>query len=681
MKNFNSRSEGWSFSTFVENFVGATKLPANMLTAAAFVLAGVFTVNTAQAFDSTVTGVSSRKGSAKQNGEIERRAYSKMAGSATQSVSAQQLPAPRKTIRIEAEACLAISSEADAFELKDSASSGGSCLAVAGGASFDLQVDVPQLLRYQISLVGATPYGTSIEVQLISETRKITLAKTLMPVTGSWKDYQATDELSIALPAGRHTLRFRNRGKGLKVDYVTFSAGTLDDVDVERLAMNDGPDINPLKGFNTGWWRDDDYASVGFQYIEWGRFEPNDDEFDWDYVENHVLNRAGTSGRHFILQFCVDWDNWDARQPSGDSHYKGPSWLMERVGENRGPAFPDQPNSRISRATRYNHPQFIAEASEAIKALLDHYRDDPRTFVIQVGVLGYWGEWHTFPRTDWGPNDQTKKAILDSYMDNLGVDGLTQVRYPDEPVNHPRQRMGYTNGSVTPTPHGYDFGKAIAAGELWRNGPVGGEWPPSVEHKYWKNFFETSEGKRFLTQGGYSTVMVPEAKEIAAELPGWKKDERFMEMHRSLGYKFCVDTVRHLHSSDASHGTHFEIELSNRGIAPFYKDWQVQMALIDAETQREVDVIDLETDLRDLGPSETTTLAASSDAFLDPQKTYQLAIRMIQPQADEKKPAAWKLDARNTYIVLANEIDVMPGVWNDYNALQGGWNVLQRLAR
>ena len=43
---------------------------------------------------------------------------------------------------------------------------------------------------------------------------------------------------------------------------------------------NDGSYKNLLKDWNAGWWKDCDYASVGFQYIKWKVFEPTDDNFD-----------------------------------------------------------------------------------------------------------------------------------------------------------------------------------------------------------------------------------------------------------------------------------------------------------------------------------------------------------------------------------------------------------------
>lgn len=537
---------------------------------------------------------------------------------------------------------------------------------------FEMEVNVPRMSNYGISLRTASPIGTQIEVQRVDESGELkSLAKISVPNTRSWKTYTDTQIVTLSLPAGVQTLRFTNLIEGANVDYLTFSAGTNDEVVTARPAVNEGPDINPLKGFGSGWWRNDDYASVGFQYIEWGQFEPKDDEFDWDYVEE-VLNREGTQGRHFILQFAVDWD-W--REPV-DANYLGPEWLLDRVGEHRGTADPDDPDSRPMRATRYNEPVFIEEATEAIKALIDRYKEDPRTYVLQVGLLGFWGEWHTFPREDWGPTRFTKSAILEAYSKNLGADGLTQARYPDDPAVPPRPGMGYTNGSVTTTEHGYEFGEAIAENELWKNGPIGGEWPPNVDPEHWKRFFLTEEGEFFIKQARYSTILVPEAKEIKEKLPEWKQEDRFMNMHRQMGYNFQIENVRHLVSVDQSGQTHIEVDLHNCGIAPFYEDWSVQLAVIQSDTSEVIEPIEIETDLRKLAPGESVTLAGSCAEKLDPRLNYQIGLRVLQPGADETKDAPWNLNARNVYIVLANDVDVIDGEWDDKNALKGGWNLL-----
>gem|GEM_PF-2115664 len=541
---------------------------------------------------------------------------------------------------------------------------------------FELEINVPQMRNFRLSLRAASPTGTKIEIQSISTSGSmVPLATVAVPKTGSWARYEDTEEVTISLPAGVQTLRFNNKVDGANIDYLTFTVGSEDDIATTRPAANSGPRVNPLKGFNSGWWRpDDDYASVGFQYIHWRKFEPNDDDFRKDYVES-VLERAGSKNRHFIIQFVVDWAGWG----NVDENYVGPDWLLERVGENRGTADPDDPNSRPMRATRYDDPVFIAEASEAIEKLFEFYRNDERNFVIQVGILGFWGEWHTFPRLDWSPTKFTKHAILDTYIKNLGPDGLTQVRYPSEPLNVPQPRMGYTNGSATLTDHGYEFGDAVMKGQLWKHGPVGGEWPPNVKPKHWKRFFQTEEGEFFINQARYSTMMIPEHKEIIEHLPGWTEDGLFMKMHRLMGYNFQVKDVHHLATLGKTSQTLIEVELHNAGIAPFYKNWDVQLALLNAQTAEVVDLIKVDTDLRDLGPTETTVLSGTSSAKLNPAVSYQIGLRILQPGADQDKAAHWKLDARNVYVVLANDIQVLNGSWNDNNALEGGWNILDNI--
>ncbi len=504
----------------------------------------------------------------------------------------------------------------------------------------ELKVDVPQMLNYTLSLQTASREGSQFEISVVeAEGKETLLAKLDVPKTGAWEKYVSSQDLTISLPSGVHTLRFKNLDGGTNIDYFTFSAGDRDAVVTSRPATTAGPDINPLKGFKSGWRREnDDYASVGYQYIEWGKLEPEDDVFDWDYVEE-VLSRSGSRGRHLILQMVVDWDDWHNQEPEGDSHYKGPGWLLDQVGENRGPAFPADPNSRISRATRYDDPGFIEEATEAIEALLKHYRDDPRMFVFQAGVVGFRGEWHNDPREDWSPNASTKAAILNAYLKHLGTDGLTQIPYPDEPAVEPRASLGYTNGSATLTDNGLTFGAAIAKKKLWKNGPISGEWPANVEAEYWDQFFNSEAGKSLIDQGRYSTLLVPELKEIRKVLPDYRFNERFKKMHRQMGYNFQVKAVRHLVAVDDSGLTHLEVDLHNAGIAPFYKNWDVQLAILKADNAEPFDIIGIDIDLRKLGPGETVRIAGSSNKELDRAWTIKLVFEFFNPvRTNQRKP-------------------------------------------
>ncbi|MFK7961721.1 MAG: DUF4832 domain-containing protein [Phycisphaerales bacterium] len=455
------------------------------------------------------------------------------------------------------------------------------------------------------------------------------------------------------------------------------ATGPTPGVVVHRPTPTAGPDINPLKGWNSGWWRDESFASVGFQYLKWGEFEPTDDEFDWDYVED-VIGRPGSRDRHVILRLYTDWA-WN--QPI-ENNYDGPAWLLPQTGEFVGHANPGDPNSPMLRATKYNDPIFIAEAQEAIQALLERFQNDPRVFVVQAGMIGFWGEWHTFPRNDWKPTDATKASIFTAYTDALGPDLQLQVRYPDEAAVVPQSGVGYHNDYASPTPHGYDFGIEVAAHALWRNGPIGGEWPPGLDTDAFVRMFETDEGLDLIEQAGFSTLLPPGLDTIAETLPGWTPDGRFMDMHRRFGYTFQVREARHRVAAGvagiAAPGmrAHVDVDLANVGIAPFYRDWTVELALIDAATGAIVDRIDTEVDIRELGAGETMRISAVSGAALDAGRTYRIGLRIMQPEADKPKGEPWALLARNVYVVVANELDVIPGAWDGSHALQGGWNIV-----
>ena len=91
---------------------------------------------------------------------------------------------------------------------------------------------------------------------------------------------------------------------------------------------NEGPYQNPLKGWSSGWWEDYDYASVGFQYIKWKDFEPNNGEYNFNYIED-VIDRPGSRGRHLILRLYTDWH--------GENEFSdaGPNWLYNELGVKR----------------------------------------------------------------------------------------------------------------------------------------------------------------------------------------------------------------------------------------------------------------------------------------------------------------------------------------------------------
>ena len=211
---------------------------------------------------------------------------------------------------------------------------------------------------------------------------------------------------------------------------------------------NNGPYKNPMKGWNTGWWKDYDYASVGFQYIKWKDFESTNDSFNYDYIEE-VINRPGSAGRHVILRLYTDW--------YGDNEISdgGPDWLYDQIGVER---LRDENGKYI---TNFNNEKYLSEAKEAINALSLRYDSDPRIYAFQIGLIGYWGEWHSYGYSgNFYLTDETKNKILTFYKDNFQNKKL-MGRYPwKEPLKSTGD-IGFHNDYFGPVPHSDEFDEAI----------------------------------------------------------------------------------------------------------------------------------------------------------------------------------------------------------------------------
>jgi hypothetical protein len=420
---------------------------------------------------------------------------------------------------------------------------------------------------------------------------------------------------------------------------------------------------NPLKGFNSGWWNDFDYATVGFQYLSWKEFEPLNGGFDFDAVEA-VLDRPGTKGKHFILRLYCDWFG-----ESKDSN-AGPKWLYSDFGVAR------LENTDGKYVTNFNDPNFIKQAIEAIEVLAAHYDDDPRVYAFEIGILGYWGEWHTFGfGENFSINENSKNQIVNTYKDTFS-NAKIMGRYPWREPLASIGGIGFHNDFFGPYAHSDEFNEAVDIKNKWLEGPIGGEAPPEFEGPQAIEVFGTTRGIEIIEKGHYSTM---QAYSPCISSPDSEICKGFMKMHRKMGYNFQIENalfpIRLLQSEELT----IKVNLTNIGVAPVYYDWDVQFALFHQDEQP-ITIYEVDYILSHALPGESFSLSASTPINVVDKGEYKLGLRIIQPGADQPKTNSWKLDARNTYILFSNELPVILGTWNTNHALLGGWSILGTLS-
>jgi hypothetical protein len=427
---------------------------------------------------------------------------------------------------------------------------------------------------------------------------------------------------------------------------------------------NSGPSKNPHKGWNSGWWNQFEEASVGFQYIAWKDFEPINNQFDFAKIEE-IINRPGSAGTHFVLRLYCDWAPSDANSDC-------PAWLYSQVGVKR------LKGDGGTSITDYNDPNYLSEAVQAIQALANHYDGDPRVHAFQLGVLGYWGEWHTsgfkMNGVSYTISDTAKNTILNTYKTSF-TKAKIQGRYPWlEPLTS-TGGIGFHNDYFVPNNgHSDSFDTTLSAGGQWLNGPVGGEAPPrdnAVIPAETQALLATSKGDSMIATGHYST-MAPGAYRATA---GSTYYDGYMKLHRMMGYNYQIESVNFADTLSRSATMSIQLMAKNIGVAPIYYDWQVQFALLNSQDDP-VMLAPISFRLATVKPGESFTLATNLFPANVSPGNYRLAVRMIQPGADVAKTGPWKLDARNAYILFANDLPTLAGSWRTDNALKGEWSVL-----
>lgn len=235
---------------------------------------------------------------------------------------------------------------------------------------------------------------------------------------------------------------------------------------------------NPLRGFLTSpdWMFDGKpeapglTSSLEYYLIGLDRIIDGPDSFaGFDTYLEPRLERTASKSRHAVLRFVLD-------VPDRPSHV--PQYLIDGgLGFNwyeayGGGASPDYSDENLLSALA----SFIAEFGR-------RYDGDPRVGFIQAGLLGFWGEWHTYTPENGEEGwitAQAKNRVLNAFDEAFGRTKI-QARVP----TRKRARSGKKFGL-----HDDSFAFATLDGEA--NGGVGVRWffwPKVVRAKYddfWK---------------------------------------------------------------------------------------------------------------------------------------------------------------------------------------------------
>jgi hypothetical protein len=324
---------------------------------------------------------------------------------------------------------------------------------------------------------------------------------------------------------------------------------------------------NPLKGFMTSYaWGEpatDFPDQMEFMYLSMADlWNASGDTLETGLEPRLVA--AAARGHHAVLRVYIDYPNSESGLPD---------YLTESVSctpyEDYGSGCsPD-----------YDQPELVEAMLGLIAAMGARYDGDPRLGAVQVGLLGFWGEWHTYPYTDWFPSDETQAAVLSGYDTAFET---TQLQVRRAAANSVDLRIGFHDDSFAYSTVGeVDWFfvpglEAAGAEDRWQEVAIGGELRPELQ----ASVFSDDYLPGLYAQDMVECIDATHASYLLnyyafnGDGTGYTGDDRTRaeESALHLGYQFEIHSAQVV-ATGLSEGTveaSLTIELGQTGVAPFY---------------------------------------------------------------------------------------------------------------
>ena len=387
-----------------------------------------------------------------------------------------------------------------------------------------------------------------------------------------------------------------------------------------NLVHTPAPADNPLKGFFP--YRGDQREAFPHS-MEWSYFPLNelmDGPFSFTFEKNFepALDDIASRRHQAVLRVMVDYPS----KPTGVPKFLLDAGLkMQKYSDYGGGRSPDWSDERLVRTFE----TFIAEFGR-------RYDGDPRIGFITIGLLGFWGEWHTYPHEDWFPSERIQNRILAAYLKAFQKTRLL-MRYPA--ADGVKLPIGFHDDSFAfstlPTIDWHFLSRLADTKTLdrWKTQPIGGELRPELQKAFWK--LQRPRGLKcedfdVCVEKTHCSWLLNQVL-FNKRLPD-DEYERAIAAARKLGYELHASAMR-ITSQGSEPGILVTLAVENHGVAPFYYNWPVIIRFAGSGHES----FDLTTSwkLRELAPGRKANWSqVIRDARLKPG-SYSVSLRVPNP--------------------------------------------------
>ncbi len=425
---------------------------------------------------------------------------------------------------------------------------------------------------------------------------------------------------------------------------------------------------NPYKGW-VGWADtlegdvDTALAEHNLIYVDfkWSELEPEKGVYAFDALEEqYQFAKWQKNGCRMVLRFVMDNPN----VVDGDPDIKRmdiPQWLYDELeeenaeGEGAGTFYNGDTIWQLlggcGFSPNYKSPKLLAYHEAAVKALAERYDDPSVTAYVEVGSLGHWAEFHTWPTgTGEFPDPELAQKYMQPYVDyfhNVRV-GIRKP-YALAAENNwglYNDIFGVTSDGGTPT-----FLEWAASGNTDMPGSTEEDIAASAMPEWWRNNYSGGE----FANGDFRTNALDEnicavlgqirdshttwlgpcsACDFKVGDPEYETFRYNIEtMVSTMGYNYGIFSMEQPEALIAGEDNELSVTWNNSGVAPVYYNCPVTFRLLD-ENGETVYAQEQDFDTTTWMPGRTTVKANIHVPSDLENGTYTLNVSMAT--ADER---------------------------------------------
>lgn len=354
------------------------------------------------------------------------------------------------------------------------------------------------------------------------------------------------------------------------------------------------PVDNPLKGLVPYSGLHEEFPhSMEFSYLPVNSVVIGKNQYNWTAIEQ-LLDEIADRGHQAIIRFYLEYP----KSPSGIPQYLIDGGLKVTRWDSATAASDPAQGLGENITPDYSDPNLRQCLTSFIAALGRKYDGDPRLAYITMGVLGAWGEWHTWPRSELFASVAVQTEVMNAFQ-RAFVQTPVLMRYPrgkGDPLNaeNTARPFGYHDDSFAwatldtgkPEDSWYFLAGMKSAGALnkWKQQPIGGEIRPEA----WGTCFDVKPDRPEIQDfekcvRATHVTWLMDSGMFSEDIPATpQRKKRAGEMVRLMGYDFTVPSAR------IQAGAGFLVvsaTIKNQGVAPFYAKWPLKLALLNSKKQ------------------------------------------------------------------------------------------------